>query len=265
MPAGGESTAEEAQTISVDSVTTEEEKTPQNQSTASSSRQRAISLPKTSSQTRSLSSGQSAKASERRPSKSVIQSRPKTKDREPLSSPEQLKSRSSSRNAARRALQDRQSSPAPISRRSAALTPPSQTKGEVRSNLFEGDTADAALDGALRSQKRRLPINPSVLSGGKDEDCSSRRHSTSRGDRHELAYTDERNGSGRSQGSTLRIEELERQRDLLRNAVEHVNRVHQDSLGDHFRGIERIEEASQAQPRRRAGHVSTSRIGADSK
>ena len=49
------------------------------------------------------------------------------------------------------------------------------------------------------------------------------------------------------QGATLRVEELERQRDMLRNAVEHVNQVHQGSLADHFRGIERIEEASQAQ------------------
>ena len=112
VPAAGEPTAEGAQTIFVDSVTTEEEKKPRNQSTALSSRQRAISLPKTSSQTRSLSSGQSSKASERRPSKSVIQSRPtikKTKNREPLSSPEGPKSKSSSRSAARRALQDRQS------------------------------------------------------------------------------------------------------------------------------------------------------------
>ncbi|CAE7454150.1 unnamed protein product [Symbiodinium microadriaticum] len=268
MPAAGESTAEEAQTISVDSVTTEEEKKPRNQSTASSSRQRAISLPKTSSQTRSLSSGQGAKASERRPSKSVIQSRPtikKTKDREPLSSPEQPKSRSSSRSATRRALQDRQASPSPISRRSAALTPPSQTKGEVRSNLFEGDTADAALDGAIRSQKRRLPVNPPVLS------LVSQSQSTNQQLSEQLMHAEEKMKIAHQediqrheeiamsllaqmnemvqedQGSTLRIEELERQRDLLRNAVEHVNRVHQNSLGDHFRGIERIEEASQAQ------------------
>ena len=166
MPAAGESAAEEAQTISVDSITTEEEKKPRNQSVASSSRQRAISLPKTSSQTRSLSTGQSPKASERRPSKSVIQSRPtikKTKDREPVSSPEQPKSRSSSRSTARRALQDRQSSPSPISRRSAEPTPPSQAKGEAKSNLFEGDTADIALDREIRSQNRRLPANLPVL------------------------------------------------------------------------------------------------------
>ena len=49
------------------------------------------------------------------------------------------------------------------------------------------------------------------------------------------------------QGSKLRIEELECQRDLLRIAVEHVNRVHQNSLEDHVHGIERIEEASHAQ------------------
>ena len=167
MPAAGESTAEEAQTISVDSVTTEEERKPQNQSAASSSRQRAVSLPKTSSQKRSSSSGQGVKASERRPSKSVIKSRTtikKVKDREPLSSPEQPKSRSSSRSATRRSTQDRQSSPSTISRRSAAPTPPSQSKGDAKSNFFEGDTADAALDEAFRSQKRRLPIKSIGLS-----------------------------------------------------------------------------------------------------
>ena len=48
-------------------------------------------------------------------------------------------------------------------------------------------------------------------------------------------------------GSTLRIEELERQCDLLCSAVGHVNRVHQSSLEDHVHGIERIEEVSHAQ------------------
>ena len=42
------------------------------------------------------------------------------------------------------------------------------------------------------------------------------------------------------QGSTMRIEELERQRDMLSDAMGHVSRVHQNSLDDHFRGIERI-------------------------
>ena len=195
MPAAGESTAEDVQPISVDSVTTDEEKKPQNQSAASSSsRQRAISLRKMGSQTQSSSIGQSAKASERRPSKSVIQNRPtikKTKHREPLSSPEQPKSRSSSRSIARRALQDRQASLSPISRRSAEPTPPFQARGEAKSNLFEGDRA-------IRSQKRRLPSNLPVLNlvshfaidelpahraahacRGEDEDRSSRRCSTS--------------------------------------------------------------------------------------
>ena len=52
------------------------------------------------------------------------------------------------------------------------------------------------------------------------------------------------------QGSTMRIEELERQRDLLSNAMGHVNQVHQKSLDDHYRGIEKIEEASHAQHQR---------------
>ena len=79
MPAAGESTAEEAQSISVDSATTEEEKKPKQPASSSSSRPRASSLPKTSSQMRSLSTGHGAKASDRRPSKSVIQSRQTSK------------------------------------------------------------------------------------------------------------------------------------------------------------------------------------------
>ena len=49
------------------------------------------------------------------------------------------------------------------------------------------------------------------------------------------------------QGSTLRIEELERQSNLLRSAMEHVHRVHQNSTEDYAHGIARIEEASHAQ------------------
>ena len=52
------------------------------------------------------------------------------------------------------------------------------------------------------------------------------------------------------QGSTMRIEELERHRELMGQAMGHMNRVHQQSLDDHHRGIERIEEASNAQHRR---------------
>ena len=155
MPAAGESTAEDAQAISVDSITTEEEKKPSNQSaTSSSSRHRATSLPKTSSQTRASSTGQGTKPGEKRPSKSVIPSRPtikKVKDREPLSSPEQPKSRSSSRSIARRACRDKSVSPSSISRRSAQPTPPSQTKEIATSNLTEGDTADIALTKRFRA------------------------------------------------------------------------------------------------------------------
>ena len=44
------------------------------------------------------------------------------------------------------------------------------------------------------------------------------------------------------QGSTMRIEELERQRDLLNNLVGHVNQVHQKSLDDHYCGIEKLRK-----------------------
>ena len=166
MPAAGESTAEDAQAISVDSITTEEEKKPSNQSAASSSRQRATSLPRTSSPARSSSIGQGIKSGERRPSKSVIQSHPtikKMKDRETLSSPEQTKSRSSSRNTAERAIRDKPTSPSPISRRSAQTTPPSQTKDGAKSNPTEGDAADMALDREIQSHKGRLSPNLPVL------------------------------------------------------------------------------------------------------
>ncbi|CAE7878750.1 unnamed protein product [Symbiodinium microadriaticum] len=52
------------------------------------------------------------------------------------------------------------------------------------------------------------------------------------------------------QRSTMRIEELERHRDLMGQAMGHMNQVHQQSLDDHHRGIEKIEEASSAQHRR---------------
>ena len=108
MPAAGESTSEDAQAISVDSTSTEEEKRPSNQSAASSSKPRTTSLPKTSSQTRSSSTGQSTKSGERRPSKSVMQSIKKMKDREPLSrarllyAQSEVESSNDERHAARR-------------------------------------------------------------------------------------------------------------------------------------------------------------------
>ena len=49
------------------------------------------------------------------------------------------------------------------------------------------------------------------------------------------------------QGSTMRIEELERQRNMLRSAVEHVNLVHQNSKEEYVQEIWRIEEARYAQ------------------
>ncbi|CAE7466602.1 unnamed protein product, partial [Symbiodinium microadriaticum] len=167
------------------------------------------------------------------------------------------------------------SSPSPISRRSAEPTPPSETKDEAKSNLFEGDTADAALDRAIRSQKRGLPANLPVLN------LVSQSQSTNHQLIEQLMHEEEKMKIAHQediqrheeiamsllakmnemvqedQGSMLRIEGLESQRDLLRNAVEHVNRVHQNSLGDHFRGIERIEEASHAQHLRN-GELATS-------
>ena len=123
MPAAGESTAEEALTISVDSATTEEDKKPK--PSASSSKQRSSSAPRTTSQTRSSFMGTRTRTSDRRPSKTVIQclqSSRKGKDREPRS-PEQLKSRSSSSNASRKASTRQSQSPSLVRRRSTDAAP----------------------------------------------------------------------------------------------------------------------------------------------
>ena len=49
------------------------------------------------------------------------------------------------------------------------------------------------------------------------------------------------------QGSTIRIEELERQRDLLRSAVTHVDQAHHNSTEEYVHAVKRVEEASCAQ------------------
>ena len=49
------------------------------------------------------------------------------------------------------------------------------------------------------------------------------------------------------QGSTMRIEELERQRSMLRSAMAHMNQVHQASKTEHEVALMRIEEVSQSQ------------------
>ena len=279
MPAAGASTAEDAQAISVDSIATEEEKKPSNQSAAqSSSRHRATSLPKTSSQTRTSSTGQSIKSGEKRPSKSVMPSRltiKKVKDREPLSSPEQPKSRSSSRSIARRASRDKSASPSSISRRSAQPTPPSQTKENAASNLAEGDTADMALDRAIQGQREHLSSNPPALN------LVGHQQATSNQLIQQLRYAEEKmriahqedlsqyeeitmglitrmnEMAQEDQGSAMRIEELERHRGNMGQAMRHMNQVHQQSLEDHQPSIERIEEESHAQ-HRRDEEVSTS-------
>ncbi|CAE7220807.1 unnamed protein product, partial [Symbiodinium microadriaticum] len=155
-----------------------------------------------------------------------------------------------------------------VSRRSAGTTPPSQTKGEAKSSLIEGDAADIALDREIRSQKRRLPSNLPVLNLVSHPQATNHRlteqlmHAEEKMKiahqedvhRHEemvmssVARMDEM--VQEDQGSTIRIEQLERQRDLLSNAVGHVNQVYQKALDDHQRGIQKIEEASYAQHQR---------------
>ena len=50
----------------------------------------------------------------------------------------------------------------------------------------------------------------------------------------------------RGQGATMRIEELERQRDLMSNAVGHVNRRYQETTEEYVHAVSGIEEASHA-------------------
>ena len=49
------------------------------------------------------------------------------------------------------------------------------------------------------------------------------------------------------QGSTIRIEELERHCDLLQAAVTHVNHVRQNSTEVYVHAVKKVEEASYAQ------------------
>ncbi|CAE7869388.1 unnamed protein product, partial [Symbiodinium sp. KB8] len=143
-----------------------------------------------------------------------------------------------------------------------------EDEGEAKSKLIEGDAADIALDKEIRSQKRRLPSNLPVLNLVSHSQSMNHQlieqlmHAEEKMkiahqedvQRHEeiamslLARMNEM--VQEDQGSTMRIEELERQRDLLSNAMGHVNQVHQKSLDDHYRGIEKIEEASHAQHQR---------------
>ena len=179
-----------------------------------------------------------------------------------------MKSRSSSRNTARRTARDKPTSLSPISRRSAQPTPPSQTKEGAKPNLSEGDTADAALDRAIQDHRGRLPPSLPVLN------LVSHQHATSNQLIEQLRHAEEKmriahqedisryeevtmsllakidEMAQEDQGSTIRIEELERHRDLLRQAMGHMNEVHRQSLDDHHLGIERIEEASSAQHQR---------------
>lgn len=53
-----------------------------------------------------------------------------------------------------------------------------------------------------------------------------------------------------ARGSTMRIEELERQRNLLSNAVGHVSRRHQETAEEYVHAMRGIEEASHAQHHR---------------
>ncbi|CAE7198385.1 hypothetical protein AK812_SmicGene40865 [Symbiodinium microadriaticum] len=136
----------------------------------------------------------------------------------------------------------------------------------ARSNLFEGDTADPALDRAIRSQNQRgmsfaLPVlnlvgHPRLtnhqlieqLTHAEEKMKIAHQEDVHRHEEITMGLLAKMNEVVQEdQGSMLRVEELERQRDMMRAAAEPMNRVHQSSLEDHVRGIERIEEASHAQ------------------
>ena len=48
-------------------------------------------------------------------------------------------------------------------------------------------------------------------------------------------------------GATLRIEELERQRDFLKDAMRHINQVHMKSRGEYELAVFKLQEAGQQQ------------------
>ena len=136
------------------------------------------------------------------------------------------------------------------------------------SNLPEGDTADIALDKAIQRHRGRLSSNLPVLN------LVSHQQATNSQLIEQLKHAEEKMRIAHQedisqyeeitmgllarmnemvqedQGSTMRIEELERHRGSMGQAMRHMNIVHLQSLEDHQRSIERIEEASHAQHRR---------------
>ena len=183
----------------------------------------------------------------------------KPKDREPRS-PEQRRtnsSRSSSRRSSRlrSATGHKDPSPSPVARllssHAAGLPSPLSSP-------------DAQLDEEIRrhsDDRVRLPILsiPDSNQPGGDQliqqlvvaEAEMQRFHEENSRRHEgLVQTlrqklEEMNQE--DQGPTRRIEELERQRNMLQMAMTHVNQVHQSSKSEYERVLMRLEEASQAQ------------------
>ena len=143
------------------------------------------------------------------------------------------------------------------------------------SNLPERDTADIALDKAIQRHRGGLSLNLPVLNLVSHQQTTSNqlieqlRHAEEKmriAHQEDISQYEEITMSllarmnemvQEDQGSTMRIEELERHRGSVGQAMRHMNQVHQQSLEDHQRSIERIEEASHAQ-HRRDGEISTS-------
>ena len=282
MPAAGESTVDEATTISVDSVTTEEEKKkkPSASSTTSRQRARARSAPRAPSQTRSASSGTRPKPSERRPSRTVIQclqATTKNKDRE-VKSPDQQKSRSSSRSTSRKGKAPL--SPSPLVRRPEDVSSPVPVARDVDSPPQQGlGHADMVLERAIQAHQHGLreelsplsiasQLRPQSLNAesqmiqqlvNAEQIMQARHNEEIRQHEATIAMLNARVSQmtqwirqfdQEDQGSTMRIEELERQRDMMSSAMAHVNQTHQRSMNEYAHVLNRVEEASSAEHHR---------------
>ena len=131
----------------------------------------------------------------------------------------------------------------------------------------DNDTADLLLDRAIRQQeatRHNLPVlsrtsrpravNSQIIGQLKHDEEEMRIFHQQDLQRHEAIQRAMAKRLEKmiqeDQGSTMRIEEFERQRDTLNAAVGHVNQVHQHAKAEYTLVVQRIEEASQAQHRR---------------
>ena len=203
----------------------------------------------------------------------------KTKERE-IRSPEKSRSKSSSRSSSRKAVRKTLESSPPLVRRQDANQDPLPWAGNLGAASGSTDNADALLNQAIH---HHLHDNDPI--GLQDQNGTSPTRqmltSTEENRVQQLLYAEEKMKKAHErevrrheenavtmnqqvkqmvqwmefhqvedQGSTMRIEELERQRDLISNVVGHVNRRHQETTEEYVHVVKGIEKASSAQHQR---------------